>query len=179
MAQIVEPLPLRKAPSAPAFSAPAMTLGRNEISFRETADADNQQKRRAVFRNLLRRKQRQSHTRLHNSQPLRHAKFSMAEAFALSKFEFQGLEPVRRNTSAGKLRSVERQGRRAPKVRQSGRTRPVASFRESAERAEPADYRKPTKSCRCSVIRMTFQVSAQLENCQPVEWIATELVERI
>jgi len=33
IAQIVDPLPLRKAPSAPAFSAAAMTLGRNGISF--------------------------------------------------------------------------------------------------------------------------------------------------
>src|SRR4030095_10006773 len=78
--------------------------------FRETADADNQKKRRAVFRNLLRQRKRQSHRRLHNSQPPRHAKLSMAEPFARSKFEFQGLEPVKRNTSAGKLRSVESQG---------------------------------------------------------------------
>src|SRR5512133_1627772 len=90
--------------------------------FRETAGVDNQQKRRPVFRNLLRRRQRQSHTRLHNSQPRRHVKFSMAEAFALSKFEFQGLEPVKRSTSAGKLRSVER------KVRQSDGLGPWRAF---------------------------------------------------
>jgi hypothetical protein len=33
IAAIVEPLPLKNAPSAPAFSAAAMTRGRNGISF--------------------------------------------------------------------------------------------------------------------------------------------------
>src|SRR4029077_5283461 len=87
--------------------------------FRETADADNQQKRRTAFRNLLRRRQRQSHTRLRNLQPRRRAKFSMAEVLALSKFQFQGLDQVRKNTSAENLQSVERRGPRPPKAPQS------------------------------------------------------------
>src|SRR6266480_2484880 len=63
-------------------------------------------------------------------------------------------------------------GRDAPPKCQSGSDRPVGAARRPY-------HRKTAEACRRSVIRMTFQVRAQLENPQSVEWIATELVERI